>query len=213
MSAFLTLSETTLPMSIGGGYVVKAAYADAYEKLLKRNLTKVDDTIIPEDVISFSDYLFQYNSYLTDVDLMYVTSVGINTFASCALTTISMPSLTSAGMRAFAYNPMTEISLPSLTSIGTQMFQSCTLLQKATFPAATEIERQAFYGCTNFDTLILSYNGVVTWTGTGMFTGTKIELGEGYIYVPAGLVEEYQAAEGWSDFSSQIRAISELEVE
>ena len=213
MSAFLTLSETTLPMTIGGGYVVKAIYADAYEKLLKRRLTKVDDTMIPEDVTSLSEYLFQYNSYLTDVDLMYVTSIGISTFANCALTSISMPSLSSAGMRAFAYNPMTEVNFPSLSTIGTMMFQGCENLARAEFSSATEIQRQAFTGCTDFDTLILPYNGVVTWTGTGMFTGTKIESGEGYIYVPAGLVEEYQAASGWSDFSSQIRAISELEVE
>lgn len=218
MSATLTLSQTTLPMKLGGEYDVvihsgEPKYEEFLRNLMQGRITILTDDSLPSGITSIRDYLFQNNSYLETVSLTEITTIGISTFQSCAITDLYMPSLVSSGMRAFAYNSFTNVHLPSLQSIGTMMFQGCSSLQRAEFPSATEIQRQAFTGCENLDTLILAYPAVLTWTGTGMFAGTKIESGEGYIYVPADLVEDYQAASGWSDFSSQIRSIDNLEVE
>jgi hypothetical protein len=38
---------------------------------------------------------------------------------------------------------------------------------------------------------------------------TKIANGEGYIYVPASMVDSYKSASNWSTYAAQIRAIED----
>lgn len=181
-------------------------------EILFGTLTSLTDDMLPSTLTSLRSYLCQDNPNLTTVNLMKIIEIGISTFANCGITSVNMPNLQNAGMQSFAYNPMTYVSLPSLLQIGTQMFQSCQNLVSAEFQAATSIYRRAFYNCTNLETLILGSSEVVYWDGTANLYGTKIEAGEGYIYVPATLVNAYKEADGWSDFASQIRSIAELEV-
>lgn len=210
----LILSNTTLPMTIEETVVHKEIiirYVGPYAETLQGTLTELDDTMIPEGITVLRDYTFQNNENLTSVSLQHVTDVGVSCFNSCAITDLYMPVLETAHMQSFAYNPFTSVIFPSLTSISTQMFQRCEQMTRADFPSVTEMMSRAFYICSSLDTLILRANQVVELSGTQHFYQTKIESGQGYIYVPDNLVDSYKTAEGWSTYANQIRSIDELE--
>lgn len=212
MSNCLSLSETTLPMDLKIEFErIIIEYGGPFVDTLQGTLTTLDDTMIPEGITVLRDYTFQNNENLTSVSLQHVTDVGVSCFNSCAITDLYMPALETAHMQSFAYNPFTSVTLPSLASISTQMFQRCEQMTKADFSLATDIMSRAFYICSSLDTLILRANQVVELSGTQHFYQTKIESGQGYIYVPDNLVDSYKAAEGWSTYSNQIRSIDELE--
>lgn len=210
MSIGLSPDTIVLPMTLGAEYDVIYSVGPFVHDILAGTITSLTDSVFPSDITSIRNYLFQNNYSLTKVELNYVTDIGISAFSGCSITELSMPSLVETGMQAFAYNPLTEVYLPSLISVGTQMLQGCDSLVSADFPAATVLYRSCFSGCENLETLILRANEVATLEGILQFNGTKIEAGEGYIYVPSDLVESYQTASGWSEFSSQIRSIADL---
>ena len=213
------MNTINLNMTLGAGYNVnidkreEIVFIGPYAELLFGTITSLDDTMFPSTLTNLRDYLFQNDSGLTTVNLNNITTIGNSTFYACGLTSINMPYLQDAGMQAFAYNPMVSIELPSLTDIRTLVFQGCTSLETADFASANILYQRAFFSCSNLDTLILrNENQVCEWQGTYNLSGTKIEAGEGYIYVPDDLVDSYKEASGWSDFASQIRSIDELEV-
>lgn len=210
----LILSNTTLPMTIDETVVHKEIiirYVGPYAETLQGTLTELDDTMIPEGITVLRDYTFQENVNLEKVSLLHIRDVGVSCFNSCAITDLYMPALEIARSQAFAYNPFTFVELPSLTSISTQTFQRCERMIRADFLSLTEIMGRAFYNCSALDTLILRSNQVVELLGTQHFANTKIESGQGHIYVPDNLVDSYKAAEGWSTYANQIRSIDELE--
>ena len=49
---------------------------------------------------------------------------------------------------------------------------------------------------------------VCTLGGDGLYY-TKIHSGQGYVYVPAALVDSYKAAANWQNYADQIRAIED----
>lgn len=211
----LILSNTTLPMTIDETVVHKEIiirYVGPYAETLQGTLTELDDTMIPEGITVLRDYTFQHNPNLTEVNLEHITEIGISEFKNCGIIFLNMPSLQSCGMQAFAYNPLTTVILQELNEVGTQMFLGCEQLISADFANAEIINRGAFNGCINFEQLILRNSSkVARLNGTQHFYQTKIESGQGYIYVPDNLVDSYKAAEGWSTYANQIRSIDELE--
>ena len=50
---------------------------------------------------------------------------------------------------------------------------------------------------------------MATLGNTNAFSNTPIKSGNGYIYVPAALVDSYKADSKWSTYANQIRAIEE----
>lgn len=213
MSVSLSLSQTTLPMKIEGEFVIHETDNAFVKKILNGTLTSLDDTNVPPEITQIRDYMFQNNSQLRTVSLNNIQSVGISSFQSCAIEQISMPVLESGSSRSFAYNKMTNVEFPSLFIIGNSMFLGCDQLVSANFHTATYIGRNAFNGCSMLETLILGWGLVPDCEGTGFLNGTKIANGEGYIYVPSELVSDYKNNTYWSEYSSQIRSIDNLEVE
>lgn len=186
-------------------------FVGPFAESLNKTLTVLNDSMIPETTRTLPDYFFQNNTNLATVNLTAITSIGASEFNACGITSLTMSSLETAGMMAFAYNPMVSVNLPALNAIGTQAFQRCENLKAADFQSVTTIMSRAFYYCASLDTLILRANQVVELSGTQHFYQTKIESGQGYIYVPDNLVDSYKAAEGWSTYANQIRSIDELE--
>ena len=212
----LSPTSITLPMVLGTKVEVvyeKVVFVGPLAEIVTGTLTELTDDMLPPDLTTIRDNLFQNNTLLTAVELNDITTIGASAFAGCAITDLTMPSLTTGGVLSFSYNPMTSVDLPALITIGSQMFQRCESLVTADFGAVTSIGRLAFYYCENLETLILRGNSVAEFDGTGQFTNTKIESGSGYIYVPDELVDDYKAASGWSTYANQIRSIDELEVE
>ena len=147
---------------------------------------------------------------LTTINLPKCTS--INGFNSCtSLTTIDLPECTSIGNSAFnSCTSLTVVNLPKCTSIGNTAFYGCTNLTTVNLPECTSIGNRAFEDCINIITLILANNQVVVLENVGIFTGSSIKNGTGYIYVPDDLVDSYKIATNWSTYANQIKPISEL---
>ena len=214
MNASLQLENDVLPMKLGAEYDIaiyhKTVFTGPLADILTGALITLNDTMLPPDITHLKDYLFRGNVLLMDVNLTHIETTGAFVFMECALENVNMPALRICGSRTFSYNPLTNICLPNLIEISSQLFQDCENLSIADFERVMTIYGRAFYNCQSLETLILRSNFVVELNGQSIFHNTKIESGEGYIYVPEELVSSYQTAEGWSDYASQIRSIEEL---
>lgn len=124
---------------------------------------------------------------LKNVDFPLLEYIGTNTFASSGLEKAVFPAVKTLGKRALAY---------------------CEALKLADLGAAESIADEAFLSCDELQTLILRGETVCTLGKDALYI-TAIASGTGYIYVPAALVEEYKAAENWSTYADQIRAIED----
>lgn len=202
-------NTVTIPMTLGAGYTVDH-FTTALAPFLNGTLINLDSTVIPDSITSLRDYQFQNFSSLVTVDLNNVSNIGASTFLDCAIQELNLPNLTSAGTYAFGYNPFTEVELPNLIEIASNMFRGCQNLKTADFLSVMAIDANAFYQCENLDTLILRSTSIVELNGARQFYETKIEDGEGYIYVPDDLVETYQESSAWLQYASQIHSIEEL---
>ena len=147
------------------------------------------------------------------------------------ITEYSNPTLTKLGAYAMSGTNITTLNLPALTEIAGYAFYECTKLTDVVFPSLTEvpyngmrqykglvkcdchvinyIRQNAFYQCTNLETLIIRSPKVCNIVTGTIFNGSKIQSGTGYIYVPASLVDSYKATSGWTGFANQFRAIED----
>jgi hypothetical protein len=87
---------------------------------------------------------------------------------------------------------LASVDLSKVTSIGKQAFRDCPVLK-------TFIIRQSDSVCT------------LTYTYT--FKNTLIESGNGYIYVPDSLLDQYRQATNWAAYADQIRALEDYTVD
>ena len=168
----------------------------------------------------------------TEITNSRITSIGINALNGCdELVRASFPNVTSCDTSAFQNcGKLEQVDMPKLTTIGTNAFRSCASLQSMVCKNPVSV-RGAFYGCSSLAlvdisttrsveantfngckalvTLILRNTTFYTLANVSAFTGTPIEAGTGYIYVPRALVDTYKAATNWSTFAAQIRAIED----
>lgn len=177
-------------------------------------------------VTKIPDYCFNNCQSLYEVNLggettswSKVTTIGAHSFNSTSafevdlvvplVSTISQTSIfRKSGIRSFTGN--------KVQSIGTTVFADCPNLTKVDIGEtcwATSnvfINTNAFQNATALTALIIrKTNGIYALNATSAFTGTPIETGEGFIYVPDALVEQYKAATNWSTYADQIMPLSE----
>ena len=159
-----------------------------------------------------------------------VTKIGYTAFGDCSnLTSITIPSsITGIGMRAFyGCSSLVNLTIPdSVTWIGWAALENCSSLKNITIGhGVTAIDSHAFDGCSSLTSVTIpdsvirieSYAfedckkltsvyckpTIPPTGGTLMFinnaSGRKI-------YVPAGSVDAYKAADGWKDYADYIFA-------
>ena len=162
------------------------------------------------------DYSFALCTELVSVDLPEVAHIKSSAFLSCLkLVNINFPKL-----QAIEYNTFRNcaslaefITTSNFNSrLDSSVFEGCSSLEKADF---YHINTEGIAGyalaCDNLVTLIIRNTDAVPIAKTTMFGGktTKMNKGEGYIYVPASMVGAYKAATNWAKFADQIRAIED----
>jgi hypothetical protein len=107
-----------------------------------------------------SDPTFKYFSYLKKVVGGAVTSVGEYAFFSSSLEEVILPAAVTIGQNAF--DACTSLGLPgpvrfpAVTDIDDYAFYGCTSLSSVIFPAAIKIGEAAFSGCTGLVSVDLS---------------------------------------------------------
>lgn len=120
----------------------------------------------------------------------------------------------SVGNNSFRYcTALTGVVFPVAKSVGGWAFRQCVSLVSADFSEVENVDASAFEECNVLTNLILRKESVASLAAKSAFTGTPIESGTGYIYVPAALVDTYKAATNWSNFASQFRALENFTVD
>jgi hypothetical protein len=180
------------------------------------NLTGI---VLPEGLVSLGAYVFSGCYSLEECVVPAVLAgIGERAFSGCdSLETLDLEaaaSLTALGDYAFAeWTGLAGITLPEgLASIGTGVFQGCVSLAAVELPASlVSIGPYAFRGCAGLTSLtLLKTDGVVALGNANAFEGTPLSTaGGGSIYVPAALLEDYQAARVWnvSGIKDNLKAI------
>lgn len=138
-----------------------------------------------------------------------VTAIGDASFMECRnLTAVTFPEgLTYLGVVAFNHcTGLTEIVLPNGVTNIRSAFTACSGLQSVTIGnAVTEISVAAFSQCSS-----LKYFTCHTVTPPALVSYPFVltDLANVTLYVPAGTIEAYRAADTWKDFGT-IAAISD----
>ena len=133
-----------------------------------------------------------------------VTYIVAYAFYVTWLTAASFPAVTNIGTSAFGWSDLITVSFSALTNIGHSVFTSCfsltTLILRNTTKVCTLSNKNAFDQCYH-------YHGTVnsTYNPNG--------LKDGYIYVPASLIDSYKVAANWSTFATQFRALEDFTVD
>ena len=133
-----------------------------------------------------------------------VTSLGAAFYRCGSLTTIVIPnSVTSIDSWAFSNcSGLSTISISnSMTSIEEYTFSRCSSLISVTIPSSiTCIGGGAFSDCTGLTSITVLANNPPS-LGTNVFYRVNKSIP---VYVPAGTVNAYQSASGWSEFTNYI---------
>ena len=162
-------------------------------------------------------YGFAGQTNLESVSLPKCLYLNGYAFIGCTkLSNIYLPALKEIQFNAFRNcSSLTEfITGPSFNSrLDSSTFEGCTKLTKADFYHINELGIGAYaLACSNLVTLIIRNSDFVPPLNVHAFgaSGTKMNTGEGKIYVPASMVDAYKAAKNWSNYADQIYSIEEL---
>ena len=101
-----------------------------------------------------------------------------------------------------------------VTNVGQYAFYDCTNLTQADFGNVTSIGAYAFSASSSnqstMKALVLRTNTVCTLDGANALSHN---LNNGYIYVPAALVDSYKTTRGWSTYATKFRALEDYTVD
>ena len=135
-----------------------------------------------------------------------VTTIGACAFYCCdSLTSVNIPdSVTEIGYAAFDLcTSLTSVTIPdSVTTIGDAAFKYCGRMTSVTIGDSVKtIGYDAFEGCTSLTSVYCKATTPPALSGAWVFD----DNGSGRkIYVPAGSVNAYKSAYGWSAYTSDI---------
>lgn len=137
------------------------------------------------------------NLAITTLDLPECTTIGASSFASCtSLTSINLPKVTAIPNSSLGSNKITTLTLPKCTSVNNSALTNCTMLEYVDLPMCKSIINYGLRNNAKLATVILRSEKLCALSNYAL-NGTKIWSGTGYVYVPAALIESYQAATNW----------------
>ena len=196
MALYLGDSKVQLVLDNSNDYLAKVINGEI-TTLVNDKITKIFPT-------------FQKNNKdLTYVNLPNIINIPESAFMDCTkLEGVNFPNVTTiSGGGCFERCVLEEFYLPELVSITGwgYVFSGCTTLKKVKFPKLTgQLTVHFFSGCP-LTTLILGANTVCTIADINALYNTPILNGEGYIYVPSSVIEDYKVAEIWSTLADKFR--------
>ena len=147
-------------------------------------------SFIPEGVTSIGDAAFSGYWDLSSIELpSSLTSIGIEAFTSCGLTSVTIPD--------------------GVTTIGVAVFSGCRALKTISLPQSlTSIGLSEFSSWDALSSIYVYANQPPTATGQGHLA-TDV-YNRCTLYVPKGSEEAYADAEGWKDFKDIVAIPDEM---
>lgn len=89
----------------------------------------------------------------------------------------------------------------------------CSSLKQVTLPSVQTLWG-GFQNCTSLVALILPNSTMASNRSSSyVLTGSAIAKGNGYIYVPSALIEQYKTATNWATFANQFRELEKYTVD
>lgn len=173
------------------------------------NITYITSVTISNSVTSIGNNAFNNCSEMKSVTLSNnVTQIGNTAFSGCKkLPSITIPnSVTNIGTSAFAYcEALTSVIISnSVTSIKDNTFRNCVVLPSITIPnSVTSIGTNAFLYCVALTSITCEAINPPT-IQANTFNSVPADCA---IYVPAGSVDAYKAANYWNARAAYIQAI------
>lgn len=181
---------------------------------------------IKSNITSVEKSMFTSCYSLHSISFPNAISIGDSSFSDCAnMVEIDLPEVTNIGKGAFfACNNLTTITLPKVVTFGERAFERCNKLITVDL-TAVEVLSSAFSYCSSLRTIIIrNESSVPTLSAMGIYDNYHFDgtfnnaynpdaLKDGYIYVPAALVDSYKTAENWSTFADQFRALEDYTVD
>ena len=182
-------------------------------------LNKLATVTLP-NVVEVGNSAFSHCSALAQVSLPKVTTIEDNGFDHCySLLNANWLNTKTLGQGAFDFcKSLTSINFPQVEIIRNATFLNCYNLRKADLGSCKEfIGMYHFTGCSKLTALILRSNTVcsvsypVNKNNQGSLFDTPITAadGEGYVYVPRALVDQYKSATNWTVIADRFRAIED----
>lgn len=185
----------------------KAEWMEFEDAIIERTIS---GEYVNDRITMIGSSIFRDCPYITSISCANVTSVAARAMYSCSrLKTVNLPNVTHFSDYAiYSCGSITSVYLPKLETTASQAMARMSDIKKIELPAIKTISSTCFDRCSALTALILPGSTVATLQGTA-FTNTPIASGDGYIYVPSALVEEYKATTNWSTYADQIRAIED----
>lgn len=154
---------------------------------------------------AFTDCLGLTELYIPDS----VSALGSGVFRGCEnLIYVHLPSqLTAIPSELFSHAlSIKNVDIPEgVTSIGSHSFSECLNLASITLPEnIASIGARAFMACVFLESITV-LSPTPPSAGNDVFDDTN----DCPIYVPAASLDEYKAADGWSEYADRIQAIPE----
>ena len=183
-----------------------------------------DEPVLPP-AVNCAELLTMYKGDLTLTETPVINATGCTSlfevFKGCTnlktVKYIHAPNVTNMQYTFYGCSSLTtvpEMDTSNVTNIS-YMFSGCSSLTSVPDLDLDGIDkifvnrtRNMFNGCSSLTSVTFTGDGVPPY-GTAMFYNTPIQSGNGYIFVPDELVDEYKSADGWSARASVIRGISE----
>lgn len=168
------------------------------------NSYSLENITIPSGITSIGNYVFYYCTNLKNITIS--CDIGSNTFANCysLLSATIRNGVEDIGDSAFySCHGLKKIILPSgIINIKGSAFAGCHCLGNITIPSSvTNINTGAFSNCYGVKEYHILATNIPT-LGSSVFSGISSDC---VIYVPQGMLNDYQTATGWSDYASYMQ--------
>ena len=159
-------------------------------------------------------YCFYRDTSIKNLSFPEVITVMTSVFYGCsALTHLHLPKVTSIDSYIIRFVPITHLCFPKLLTVSMSSLRESGLIV-LDLPSATSLITSCLHNCTSLKAIILRRTGsICSMNNTNALTGTLIESGTGYVYVPSSLLDSYKSATNWSTYASQFRVLEEYTVD
>lgn len=185
--------------------------------LMSARLMDTMTEYISDEVTNVVSYGFSYQTNLQSVVLPKCTKLNAGSFYGCKnLHNLYLPMLASIENNCFR-NCSTLTEFITGTSFNSRLdgstFEGCSSLTRADFYHITNLGISSYaLACANLTTLIIRNTDFVPTKNANAFGAatTKMNTGEGKIYVPESMVSAYKVDSNWSNYADQIFSLEEL---
>lgn len=188
---------------------------DRFEKFLSNILTSFED----DTITTVKTYTFYQSTGLQSLRMSKLTTIPVGfCYGATNLITVDLPEATDRIQnQGFAgCTNLKNVNIPKIQRFVNYAFQNCTSLEILDLSSNFYSfgGGAALSNCTGLKALIMrKADKIVTLGNKNNLTGSAIESGTGYIYVPRALVASYQSNTNWSIHATQFRALEDYTVD